>query len=144
VRRIEEACIETAIAATVDTAMWPQAHRRSTLTGKAVKRSSRSYQSLLTISITMLPFAVITGMFFWDLDLIPLMLWSVIAPILPLIAFATADLTLRIREERAFTAPKNDAATRVDIDEESTFVRSGIFFAILYLIAGIVYKASAQ
>ena len=140
VSRIEGACAETAIAARINDATWRELHRRSALTDKAVKRAARAYQPLLTATAAMVPVAAVTGMFFWNISFLPLMIWSAIAPFFPVASFATADLILRLREKRENAKSADLDAPSVTIDETPTFVRTGIVFFLLYLCAGIIFR----
>jgi ABC-type multidrug transport system fused ATPase/permease subunit len=142
--RIEEACTTTAIAAKVENTTWRELHRRSSIAEKTVRRHQRAYAPLLQVSVLMVPVAIFTGIFFWDLQMVPLMLWTMITPFVPLLAFTTADLLLRIRGGRPASERTDAAETTVDIDEDNYLTRSGILFFLLYLSAGILLKTFAQ
>jgi hypothetical protein len=93
------------------------------------------YRPLLTLSIFMLPVNVLIGAVFWNMSILPLMLWAVSGPFFPLFSYAVADILIRRRP----TQPDFEVA--LSQDDLRIVIRSGFVFFLLYLVSGIVYKA---
>ena len=99
-------------------------------------RVRRVFRPLMTLCIAMLPISTFVGVLFWNMSIVPLLLWGIISPFFPMAAYAAGDIILRI-----FTPTEVRNRESISDNEKAVFVRSGLFFLILYLITGIVIKA---
>ncbi|MBN1576606.1 MAG: hypothetical protein JW913_08645 [Chitinispirillaceae bacterium] len=135
---MEEACGRVAGVRSVPQATWRRIHLLSAIADDAARRASAVFRPLLITSLAMLPAAVFIGAVYWDMSIIPLMLWSMAGLIVPLCVYATADIIIRVRgtQELDGQVPRHGS-----IDEKKVYAWSGFAFFLLYLIAGIVYKA---
>ncbi len=142
--RIETICAAGATACPADAATWQKIHQLGRLSERAARRSSAAFKPLLITVVSLLPVSAFIGTVFWNMSIIPLMLWSLAGPVFPLCAFAAADFRIRLRDARyARHAQKNGYEMTYGITDEDKrdYARSGLFFFSLYLIGGIMYKA---
>jgi hypothetical protein len=138
--RLQEACSDTAISCTVAAGTWHEIRRRCARADAAIRRASRLYPPLLRMSIGLIPAILFVGGFFWDLPLVPLMLWTIAAPLAPYAACIAAEGIIRVRERRDVSrgGREGEAAT---VDEVKYFVRCGLAALLLLLAAGVIGKA---
>ncbi|MBN1308156.1 MAG: hypothetical protein JXA18_09590 [Chitinispirillaceae bacterium] len=136
--RMEKACSQIAGVCSVPQATWRSIHLISAIAEDASRRASAVFKPMLFTSLAMLPSALFIGAVYWDMSIIPLLLWSMAGLVVPLCFYATADIFIRFRRAKECY----DHAPRYgSIDEKRVYAWSGIAFFLLYLIAGIVYKA---
>jgi hypothetical protein len=102
------------------------------------KRASAMFGPLLSISITLLPVNVFVGAVFWDMSIVPLMMWSITGPLFPIVFYSVTNGILLVSEKR------REGSGSV-VDQHLQVVRvygvSGYMFGSLYLISGIMFKA---
>jgi hypothetical protein len=72
------------------------------------------------------------------MSIVPLIFWGIAGPLFPMLSYAIADILLRKQET---TIIERGTEYNDNYDEKKIYVRCGLFFFFLYLIAGIIYKA---
>lgn len=133
--RLERFCASAAHGCSTDEKTWRRIHEICSTSHAVNRRTAVVFRPLLTLSVFMLPVNVIVGAGFWDMSILPLMLWAVSGPLFPGGAYAVADILMRRRGRRDFSA------AAVSSEEQRTIARSALLFFLLYLAAGIIYKA---
>lgn len=136
--RFEGACRDMAAACSVPEATWRKIRLTGQLSESAGRRSSAVFKPLFITSVVVLPVSVFIGAVYWDMSIIPLMLWSVAGSTVPLCAYAASDIIIRLHE-----AGNGDghATPNARIDEKRVYAWSGLLFLMIYLFAGIIFKA---
>jgi hypothetical protein len=116
---------------------WDRIGIACSLSAIASDRDRKVFGIVLPACIFMLPLNVLVGAIYWNMSIVPLMIWSVAGPFFPFAAFACADLLLRITTARHFRAPQHTNLP----DEDRVLARSGVLFFILFMVSAIAFKA---
>lgn len=102
------------------------------------QRASTMFGPLLSICITLLPVNVFVGAVFWDMSIVPLMMWSITGPLFPIVFYSLTSAVLIAGEKRR-------EASKDSVDQHMQVVRvygvAGYVLGSLYLLSGIMFKA---
>lgn len=131
VYRLEQIAIEFSIP--LSNYKWSELYTRAQFSEYHQKRASFLFQYLLMASIIMLLFDFFVGAIFWDMSLIPLMLWSLSGPVLPIFGYAISDLIIRLKVEKRKRIME-------EVEEKRIYVWCGIGVFCLYLVISILYN----
>lgn len=122
---------------TVNEARWDRIGIAGSLSAAAARRAEKVFSGVMTVCIAMLPLNVLVGAIYWNMSVVPLMIWSVTGPLFPFAAFAVADLLLRMKTARHYREPHH----QYPLNEDRILAASGMLFLILFLLSAIVFKA---
>ncbi|MBN1759228.1 MAG: hypothetical protein JW863_12960 [Chitinispirillaceae bacterium] len=116
---------------------WESILRTCRLTETTTERSLRVFRSLYTTCIVALPLNMIIGAVYWDMSIVPLILWAIAGALFPLATYGSADIILRLQTSRLSkkNLPLPDAS-----DELRIFSRAGLAGLLLFLVCGILYR----
>ena len=117
---------------------WESILRTCRLTEITINRSQRVFLPLLTICFAALPVNMFVGAVYWDMSLVPLILWAVVGALVPLATYAGADVILRLQASRRSkkNLPLPDTA-----DEQRILARTSLAGLLLFLAGAIVYRS---
>lgn len=99
-------------------------------------RSLNVFPALIGISLSMFTLSTFIAIEFWDLALIPLLLFAMTSLLLPLLGYAIADYKISQSVRNFF---RTDTATIHNTATE--YLYSGLLIFFLYLSLGILFKA---
>ncbi|MCX7727662.1 MAG: hypothetical protein N2053_12545 [Chitinispirillaceae bacterium] len=132
VYRLEQIAIEFSIP--LSNYNWNELRIKAQFSEYHQNRASFIFKPLITTSILMLPFNFFVGAIFWDMSLIPLMLWSLTGSLMPILSYAISDLIINIRVEKRKKIIE-------DAEEKRIYVWCGIGVFCFYLFFSIIYNA---
>ena len=116
---------------------WETIRRACSLSEMAAHRAEKVFTTILTACIAMLPVGFLVGAVYWNMSVVPLMLWSIIGPLFPIAAYGSADLILRT----AFVRSDDAGGVMRKPDENRILTRTALVFFLLYLVCAVLYKA---
>lgn len=137
VHKLELICSSCAIGCAVEPDLWKRVHAEARLSKFIAGRSENFFTPVLTLCISMLPFHIFTGAFFWDIGVIPLAIWTVAGPIIPLAGYAAADIVVRRMARKKTDTPLFASMPEI---ADTVFVRAGYITLCGYLLAAIFFK----
>ncbi|HEX3020272.1 MAG TPA: hypothetical protein VHP36_08210 [Chitinispirillaceae bacterium] len=114
----------------------PQLREDVSVFQDSCQRSRRSFLPLIFISLFMFCFNTLIAVQFWDLALIPVLLFAITGLFLPLFAYYIADIKIS-RSVRNLL--RTDSAEIYNSGME--YLHCGLIIFILYLFIGILFKA---
>ena len=98
------------------------------------QRTSAVFRPLLTLCISLLPVNVFVGAVFWDMSIVPLMLWAIAGPLYPIAFYSVTSGFISLKERQLSVEASSLRVANV-------YGVSGILIGSVYLISGIVFKA---
>lgn len=136
ITKLEAACHNNSCCK--DMHIWNEVHALCTLMDILQHQSIRYFRPILLLCILLLPINFITGAFFWDMRVIPLVLWTITGPLFPFIGYAISDGLIRFKIRRALLHGQGTILSKFAAD--SIIVRLGCFCFCFYLLLAIFYK----
>ena len=116
---------------------WKALLRTCMLTDISAQRAQKLFNTLLLLAITALPLNMFIGAAYWNMSIIPLILWSVAGTLVPLAAYTIADIILRLLAARTEPIQFSETFTLL---ENRVLARVGLVCGMLYLTGGILFR----
>lgn len=117
---------------------WNRIHWSSNCSQEVTNRTRRAFKPLQQSIAIISAINLSIGIFFWDMPIIPLLLWAISGPIFPLGSYLFADILLR----RTYAATRfSDEQQHDSENQRHIHIAAALAALIIYLFFGTVYKA---
>lgn len=117
---------------------WNRIHWSSNCSQEVTNRAQHAFKPLQQSMAIASVISLFVGIFFWDMPIIPLLLWTLSGPLFPLGSYLFADILLR----RAYATNRfSDEPLRSSGNQRYIHIAAALAALLIYLVFGIVYKA---
>jgi hypothetical protein len=104
----------------------------------AYPREKKAFSPLLLTTFFLTFFNIFIAYKYWELEIIPVLMWAIVGFLVPLNSFALAEQFIN-RQVNGTNSQLSD--NQIEQILQSSYLLSGILFLFLYLTAGILFKA---
>lgn len=118
--------------------LWHRVHRGCAAAEAGRRRASVMRKPLLEAVTMIVAVNFLVGAIYWNMPVVPLLLWVVAGPLFPIAGYAGSDLFMKIRDRGRIT-PGN--VKGLSFDEQRTVAVAAMLCTAVYLVAGILCRA---
>lgn len=104
----------------------------------AYPREREAFSPLILATIFLTFFNIFIAYKYWELEIIPVLMWAIIGFLLPLNSFTLAE---QLINRQAKGTENQFSENQMEKISHSFYLLSGFLFLLLYLTAGILFKA---
>jgi hypothetical protein len=103
----------------------------------AYQREKKAFMPLVTSTLLLTVLNIFIAYKIWELDVIPIFMWSVIGFILPLNIFTFAESLINKQVKKLECRINDEAHAKI---AQNNYIFSSIMFLIMYLCAGLAFR----